>query len=80
MKIIPVKNKGRIYGYCFVNKNNIVKSLYNKKHRLCFDSFSNGMRINARMLRRKKFLFDEPATRYRAYNQIDNSKFNYKVD
>ena len=80
MKVIPVKNRGIIYGYCFVNKINIINSLYNRKHRLCFNSFSNGMRINARMLRRKKFLFDEPATRYRAYNQIDNSKFNYKVD
>lgn len=75
MQIIPIKNNGKLYGRCFVNKRNIVNSLYYRGHGLYKNYFTIDMRINARMLKRKKFLFDEPISRYKAHNQLDNEKF-----
>lgn len=75
MKMIPIKNNGVLYGRCYVNKKNIVNSLYFHNHQLYKDYFSMNMRINARMLKKKKFLFDEPILKYRANNQLDNEKF-----
>ena len=74
MKMIPIKNNGVLYGRCFVNKRNIVNSLYFYGHKLYKDSFSTNKRINARMLK-PKFKFSGPVYRYRANNQIDNAKF-----
>ncbi len=75
MKMIPIKNNGVFYGRCYVNEKNVVKSLYFNSSKLYNNDFATDMRINARMLKRKKFLFDEPVPRYRAHNQLDNEKF-----
>ncbi|MBQ6539372.1 MAG: hypothetical protein IJL76_03760 [Bacilli bacterium] len=75
MKMIPIKNNGVLYGRCYVNKKNIVNSLYFNRAQLYKNFFTIDMRINARMLKRKKFTFDKPIPRYRAHNQLDNEKF-----
>lgn len=76
MKKIPIKNNGALYGYCYINEMNIINTLYNNEHSMYKDHFTDNMRINARMLKKKeKFFFDEPITRYRAHNQLDNEKF-----
>ena len=76
MQKIAIKNNGTLYGHCYVNKRNVVKSLYVRKHALYKDHFADNMRINARMLKKKaKFSFDEPVSKYKASNLMDNEKF-----
>ena len=64
MRMITIKHYGKIYGYCYVNENNI--DLSNNSFILGTDRFATDKRINARMIE---------SSRYRASNHLDNEKF-----
>ena len=64
MRMITIKHYGKIYGYCYVNENNI--NLGSDSFILGTDRFATDKRMDTKMI---------ISSRYRASNQMDNEKF-----
>ena len=63
MRMITIKHYGKIYGYCYVNENNI--NLGSDSFILGTDRFATDKRMNTKML----------SSKYKASNHLDNEKF-----